>query len=149
VDTPYSQIVYLVFPQDVVGKAIVCSLARKFDLEFNILKAQITPRQEGNMTLELSGDPGAFQLGLDFLRDQGLTVSPADQRIIRDEQSCMHCGVCTALCPTKALHLDLASREVIFESRKCSTCGLCTQVCPVAAMQVRIDNGAEEAAEDA
>ena len=148
-DTPFSQIVYLVFPPDVVGKAIVCSLTRKFDLEFNILKAQITPRQEGAMTLELSGEAGAFQLGLDFLRGQGLKVSPAAQRLIRNEESCMHCGVCTALYPTKALHLDPVSREVIFESKKCSTCGLCIQVCPVCAMQVRIDNGAEETAEDA
>jgi ferredoxin len=148
-DTPYSQIVYLVFPPDVVGKAIVCSLTRKFDLEFNILKAQITPRQEGAMTLELSGDAKAFQSGLDFLRDQGLKVSPAAQRLTRDEQSCMHCGVCTALCPIKALHLDPASLEVVFESGKCSTCGLCTQICPVGAMRVKMDNGAEETSEDA
>ncbi|MBF0481753.1 MAG: 4Fe-4S binding protein [Desulfovibrionaceae bacterium] len=148
-DAPYSQIVYLVFAPDVVGKAIVCSLARKFDLEFNILKAQITPRQEGAMTLELSGSAAAFQAGLDFLRDQGLKVSPAAQRITRDEASCMHCGVCTSLCPARALHLDRVSREVVFESEKCTTCGLCTQVCPVGAMQARIENGAEEAAEDA
>ncbi|MCA1744061.1 MAG: 4Fe-4S binding protein, partial [Desulfovibrionales bacterium] len=55
--------------------------------------------------------------------------------INRDEESCTHCGMCTALCLTKALYLDQDTRMVIFDSSKCTACGMCTKICPVSAMQ--------------
>ena len=59
-----------------------------------------------------------------------------------DIQQCMHCGMCTALCTTKALAVDPQSRTVVFDAEKCSGCGLCVKVCPVQAMEVDMENGA-------
>ncbi len=135
------KVVYLTFPPESSNKPVVCDLARMYQLCFNILKAQITPRHEGQMTLELFGDKQAFDQGLAYLKEQGVGVVPAGQRISRNEESCVHCGVCTALCPTNALRVDIESRLVRFDAEACSACGMCTKVCPVKAMELLFENG--------
>jgi ferredoxin len=137
----HKKVVYLTFPPEASGKPLVCDLARVYQLRFSILKAQITPRHEGQMTIEISGDTQAFDQGLSYLKEHGVGVSPAAQRISRDEALCIHCGVCTALCPTKSLALDLDSRLVTFDAESCSACGMCTKVCPVKAMDILLENG--------
>ncbi|MBU1610281.1 MAG: 4Fe-4S binding protein [Proteobacteria bacterium] len=135
----FRKIVYLTFPPTVSGRPVVCNLAKLFDLSFNILKADISPRQHGAMTLEISGMEDQFELGVNYLKEAGVRITPVAQKIFRAEDDCIHCGACTALCPTEALRLNLASRQVEFEVEKCSACGLCTRICPVKAMTVDLD----------
>jgi L-aspartate semialdehyde sulfurtransferase ferredoxin len=135
------KVYYLTFPPETSNKPVVSDLTRHYDLCFNILKAQITPRQEGQMTLELFGSRDSFEQGLDYLRSNGITIIPIDQKISRDEDSCIHCGACTALCPTRALHIDPDTRLILFDTEKCSACGMCTNVCPVKAMEILLENG--------
>ena len=80
----FRKIVYLTFPPDVVSRPVVSNLTRRFDLGFNILKADITPRQEGNMTLEITGLEENFRKGLDYLKQCHVQVSPVAQKIFRD-----------------------------------------------------------------
>ncbi len=54
-------------------------------------------------------------------------------------QQCMHCGLCTALCPSKALHLNHETRKVDFDREKCTACNMCVTVCPVHAMVMEVD----------
>ncbi len=137
--------IYLTFPPDVSNQPVVCNLARIFDLSFNILRARISPKQEGQMTLEIIGDRKKCREGLRYLKEHGVAITPVAQKIRRVEDSCVHCGLCTALCPTKALRVDLNSREVLFLREKCSACGLCTSLCPVKAMVLETENGIWEA----
>ena len=131
----YRKNIHLTFPPEISGKPIVSDLVRRYDLTVNILKAQITPRKEGYLTLEISGVED------NCLREQDVTVTDVSQRISRDEESCMHCGMCTAICPTSALAMDLEKRLVVFDKERCTACGLCTRVCPVGAMNVEVENG--------
>jgi L-aspartate semialdehyde sulfurtransferase ferredoxin len=144
-ETPQGQtckkVVYLTFPSEASNKPLVCDLARIYQLSFSILRAQITPRQEGQMTIEISGGKESFEQGLAYLKEHGIGVAPVAQRISRDELSCIHCGVCTALCPTKALVLNRQTRLVEFDNEACSACGMCTKVCPVKAMEILFENG--------
>ena len=137
----YRKVVYLTFPSEASNKPVVCDLARVYALGFSILKAQITPRHEGQMTIEITGAREAYERGMAYLKEQGIGVAPAAQRISRDEESCIHCGVCTALCTTKALSLNIETRRVEFDAETCSSCGMCTKVCPVAAMEMLLENG--------
>ena len=132
----FRKIVYLSFPPEVSGRPVVCNLALLFNLSFNILKADISPRHEGSLTLEITGREVDFTKGMSYLKENGVKITPASQKIFRDEEPCMHCGLCTSLCPTKALCVDLDSRLVLFDVEKCSACGMCTRVCPVRAMIV-------------
>jgi ferredoxin len=115
------------------------NLAKRFDLTFNILKARINPKEEGHMVLELSGTEADYKKGISYLQEHGVSVQEVAQSISRDEESCLHCGLCTSLCIAKALRLDLETRLVIFESSRCTACGQCTRICPVNAMHVEIN----------
>lgn len=136
----YRKIVYLTFSPDAARRPHISNLTRMYDLSFNILKAQITPRQEGNMTVEISGSREAYDKGVEYLKEQGVNITPVAQRISRDEDSCIDCGLCTAICPSGALYLDHGSRRICFDTEKCTACGMCTRVCPVNAMNVQLDD---------
>ena len=136
----YRKVVYLTFPPESSGKPLVCDLARVHGLSFSILKAQITPRQEGQMTIEITGEHEAYKRGVAYLQEQGVGVAPVAQRISRDEDSCIHCGMCTAICPVDALYNDRKARLVIFDAERCIGCGACVKVCPVKAMHKEVDD---------
>ncbi|MDD4650341.1 MAG: NIL domain-containing protein [Desulfoplanes sp.] len=135
----YSRIISLSFPPVVSGKPVICNLAKLFDLTFNILKARINPRQEGHLVLELSGQEEDYAKGISYLQEHNIRITPVAQQISRDEESCIHCGVCTALCPTHALHLDPETRRIAFDCDRCTACGQCTRICPVHAMHVEVE----------
>lgn len=135
----HRKIVYLTFPPDASRRPHISNLTRLFDLSFNILKAKITPRQEGYMTVEITGSREAYDKGVNYLKEQGVTITPAAQRISRDEDSCTDCGLCMSLCPTGALYLERPSRRIRFDVEKCTACGLCTRVCPVNAMHIQLE----------
>ena len=135
----FRKIVYLSFPPEESGRGVVCNLTRLFDLSFNILKADISPRHEGTMTLELYGLEESFHKGINYLKENGIRITPVAHKIFRDEESCIHCGLCTAMCPTDALTLDAEDTTIVFSPDKCSACGMCTRVCPVKAMCLDVD----------
>ena len=131
----YSKIIILNFPAEVAQKALVCQLTKKFDLLFNILSARISNKKEGYMVLEISSaSKTAFNKGVKFLKDQGVSVSSPEHQIYKDEEICTHCGACTAVCPTDALYIKRPEMEVIFDKEKCSVCELCVVTCPTRAM---------------
>lgn len=138
----YSKILILRFPFTEVQKPIVCDLARKFDLTFNILNATIFPRKEGLMVLELSGQKKDFKDGVKYLKEQGVKVQNASQEIKRDEALCTHCGACTAVCPTGALSIQRPEMLVNFNQKRCSVCELCITACPPRAILSRPMNSA-------
>ena len=133
----YSKILILRFPKTEVQKPIVCYLAKDYDLTFNILNATILSRKEGVMVLELSGSKKNFRGGVQYLKDQGVTVQNASQEIKRVRAKCTHCGSCTAVCPTGALSIQRPEMSVNFDHKKCSVCELCVPACPPRAMDVR------------
>jgi len=91
------------FPPEIVDQPIVYRLVKDFNLVFNILKAMITPGKEGIMILELSGDKENLEKGLNYLKDVGVDVKTIAQQMAKNEEVCIHCGACTAVCPTGAL----------------------------------------------
>lgn len=135
----YARMLVLRFPKEIVDKPIVTNLVRNYNLSFNILKAQIFPRKEGLMVMELRGNRKDYERGLQYLRDIGVIVESIAQGIRRDEEKCYQCGACTAVCPTGALHIKRPEMEVLFDSERCSACELCVKTCPARAMIVLFD----------
>jgi ferredoxin len=133
----YSQILILHFSRSIVQKPIVCGLVKDYNLIFNILNATILPRKEGRMVLELTGSRKNFKEGVKYLKEQGVQVQTTDQEVRRDIEKCVHCGACTAVCPTSALSVLRTDMTVEFDQEKCSLCELCVPVCPTRAMIVR------------
>jgi len=125
------------FPRILVDQPIVYRLVKDYNLEFNILKASVTPKEEGLLVLELSGEQRDYERGMQYLAGIGVGIQPLSQNVIRNEARCTHCGACITICPTGAFTLELPSRRVNFEAEKCIACGLCIKPCPPRAMEVR------------
>jgi len=131
-----SKRIVLHFPKRMVDRPIVCRLVKDYDLEFNILKASITPEKEGLMVLELSGEQEEYDRGIKYLTKSGVEIQSLSQDVIRNEERCTHCGACITICPTGAFELDPITRWVNFHDEKCLACGLCIKACPPRAMEV-------------
>jgi ferredoxin len=131
-----SKKIVLHFPHKLVDQPIVYKLVKDYNLQFNILKASVTPEEEGLLVLELSGEKKDYDNGVKYLKESGVKVQPLSQDIKRNEEKCTHCGVCVPICPTAALVVDSLTRKVSFYKDKCIACELCIKVCPVRAMEV-------------
>ncbi len=130
--------IVLTFPEDIVTKPITYKLVKDFDLEFNILRAEVTPNIEGKMLIEIKGSSTQIEKGIKYLTQENVSVQEAAKDIILDKEQCVHCGVCTSLCITRALSLDKNSFKLIFDKDKCILCGLCLNSCPVNAIKLKI-----------
>jgi len=135
----YTRIYVLKFPKDVTDQPIVCNLVKQFDIDFNILKADILLQQEGILVLQLKGHKENVTKGIAYLKEQGVVVENLATSMRRDDEKCFQCGACTGICPTGALSMHRPDMAIPFDPEKCTACGLCVPVCPVRAMQVSLD----------
>jgi len=131
-----SRRIVLHFPPRVTGQPVVYRLARDFRLRFNILKASVSPGQEGLLVMELSGKQENYDKGVQFLTEVGVKIQSLSQDVVRDEVRCTDCGACITICPTGAFSLEPKTRKVLFDDSKCVVCGLCVKACPPRAMRV-------------
>ncbi len=131
-----SKRIVLHFPRRLVDRPIIYRLVRDYNLEFNILKASVTPEEEGLMVLELSGEQGEYDNGIKYLTENGVRIQSLSQNVIRNEERCTHCGACITICPTAAFEVDPLTRRVTFYNERCLACGMCIKACPPRAMEV-------------
>lgn len=127
----------LTFPPRQATKAITYHLVKDFDLVPNILRAQIQPGQEGRMLVELTGSREAFQEAVTFLEAEGIAVHPAASDICLDEERCVTCGLCTAVCRPGALSLEPETAALVFDKDECVYCEACVIACPRRAVTLR------------
>jgi ferredoxin len=130
--------IVLHFPQQTIDKPIVSALIRDFALDFNILKASISPGEEGLMILELTGEQKDYDLGIKYLQEAGLEIQSLSQDVLRNEERCTHCGACITMCPTRAFSLEEGTRKVNFDNSRCIVCELCVRACPPRAMELKL-----------
>ena len=131
-----SKRIVLHFPRRLVDRPIVYRLIKDYNLEFNILKASVTPEEEGLLILALSGEQQDYDKGIKYLTQNGVRIQSLSQDFTRNEERCTHCGACITICPTGAFELDPVTRWVNFDNEKCIACGICITACPPRAMEV-------------
>jgi len=132
-----SRKVVLHFPKTLVDKPVICQMVKKYDLEFNILKASVTPDEEGLLVLELTAeDEKELDKATKELKELGVSVQPLSKDVVKNEERCTHCGLCVVYCPTAALYVDEETGEIRFADQKCIGCEICVKICPVKAMEV-------------
>ncbi len=131
-----SQRIVLRFPSALIDRPVISEAIKRFDLDFNILQAQISPQQEGIMVIVLSGDEKMLKNALAWLAKKGVHIQPLKQDIVKNETRCTQCGVCVGLCPTQALFVDKSTAYVRFDPEKCIACLFCVKGCMMHAMEV-------------
>ncbi len=55
-----------------------------------------------------------------------------------EKSACDFCGICEAVCPTKAIALSAGDGELVIDPERCIGCGDCISSCPSAGMLERI-----------
>ncbi len=131
----FSKRIVLHFPKRLVDRSIVSRLVKDYNLDFNILKASITPDEEGLMVLELTGSREDYDKGILYLTETGVRIQSLSQDVTRNEERCTDCGACVTICPTGAFTLEPVTRQVKFDNTKCVACAICINACPPRAMQ--------------
>lgn len=142
----YTRTYFLQYPRETSDQPIIYRLVKQYDVECNILKADIRPQRNGIMVLELKGNRENVRDALDYLQGLGVKAELLATKIHRDEKKCFQCGACTGICPVGALYIQRPEMEVKFDPEKCTGCGLCVTGCPVRAMEVSFDVLADEQA---
>ncbi|NJM47213.1 MAG: 4Fe-4S binding protein [Alkalinema sp. RU_4_3] len=130
--------VTLTFPKRSSQMPVTYRLAKDFNVAANIIRAQVAPNQVGKLVVELSGDIDELDASIDWMRSQDIGVSFTSREIVIDEDSCVHCGLCTGVCPTEALTLDPVSFKLVFGRSKCVVCEQCIPTCPVLAISTNL-----------
>jgi ferredoxin len=128
--------VVLHFPKRMVDEPILFRLIKDYDLQFNILKASITPEAEGLMVVELKGEQKNYDQGVQYLIDSGVKIQALSQDVTRNEERCTNCGACVTVCPAAAFEYEPRTFIVRFNDSKCVACGLCIKACPPRAMEL-------------
>jgi len=104
----------------------------------NIIRAAVAPNQIGKLVLELSGDIDQLDAAIEWMRSQSISVSLALGEILIDEDTCVHCGLCTGVCPTEALTLNPETFRLTFTRSRCIVCEQCVPTCPVQAISTNL-----------
>jgi L-aspartate semialdehyde sulfurtransferase ferredoxin len=124
------------FPKRMIDEPILYRLIKDYNLEFNILKASISPEAEGLMVVELKGDRLNYDRGIQYLIDSGVKIQSLSQDVTRNEERCTSCGACVTVCPAGAFEYKPSTLAVQFNSSKCVACGMCIKACPPRAMEL-------------
>jgi L-aspartate semialdehyde sulfurtransferase ferredoxin len=135
---PMKKRVTLTFPKRYVHTPVTYRLAKDFNVAASIIRAQVTPNQIGTLVVELSGDIDQLDAALDWMRSHDIAVSLASREIAIDEDVCVHCGLCTGICPTEALTLDPQTFKLNFTRSRCVVCEQCIPTCPVQAISTNL-----------
>lgn len=123
---------WLKFSPSLANKAMISDLIKKYDVDFNILRADITPKG-GKMLIEISGKEA--QEGVDYLEHQGLQIIPIKKVVKKDVEMCIDCGACVSLCPVKAICVE-EDWTIEVDNQLCIGCGFCTTSCPTSAIKL-------------
>jgi ferredoxin len=126
----------LTYPPDKVTKPITYHLIKDYDLQINILHADINLHKMGTLIVDIIGEEKNIDDGIAFMEEQGIGCKIFTKTIIWNENNCVHCGACTAVCPSGALMINNTNWELAFEKEKCLVCGLCVKACPLKVINI-------------
>lgn len=128
------QMLLFEFPKEESGHAITYDLIKKFNLKINIIRASIDFNARGFLLVEIEGDEGTIEQGVQFVKENQVDVSVIDSAIRINEDVCVSCGACTAVCAVDALYLN-DDANLVFDKDKCLDCKLCVTACPARAIE--------------
>ena len=134
----YRRNYYIRYPKDISDKPVIYRLVKEYDVEVNILRADILPQREGILIIEMAGTKSNIADSLSYLEKLGVAIERLASRIRRDDERCFQCGACTGVCPVGALYIRRPDMAVMFDAEKCTGCSQCVLICPVRAMEMSI-----------
>lgn len=94
------------FSPTLVEQPLVSKLVRTYDVDINILNADVASGRGGKLVVELSGSEEALKKSVLWLNQTGIIVSEMVKELNFQQEGCINCGACTAVCSPKALSME-------------------------------------------
>lgn len=130
----------LSYSAETASEPILWKLVKEYDIRVNILRAEISPDQEGSMLVEFDvDDESKMQRAIEWIESIGVACVSVAKRLSWDEESCVDCGSCAGVCFSGAIALDRVTWKLEVDRDKCTACGLCVKACPFSCF--RLDFG--------
>ncbi|MDA3845998.1 MAG: 4Fe-4S binding protein [Vallitaleaceae bacterium] len=123
----------LTFPSEESGQSVTYDLIKMFDLKINILRASIESDAKGFLLIDIVGSLDRIDEVTAFLEANHVSATRITAAIQIDEDSCVDCGACTAVCKAGALYMD-KDWSLQFDNEGCLDCKVCIEACPVRAI---------------
>ena len=85
--------------------------------------------------------PHKFKLGITGCRNNCLKAEENDLGVKGgmnpnwQENKCSYCGLCEAICPTKAISVNKVGKNLLLNEKDCNYCGKCVKSCPTNAWE--------------
>jgi anaerobic sulfite reductase subunit C len=85
--------------------------------------------------------PHKFKLGITGCRNNCLKAEENDLGVKGGlkpawvENKCSFCGLCEAVCPTKAIKIEKSNKSLVLDEDACNYCGKCVKACPTSAWE--------------
>jgi len=121
----------LSFPVNRVEEPLTYRLVKDYDVIVNILNADITPGRQGKLLIEMKAPRENIDKAVQYIERMNIECNPVQKSIVLNQDQCIHCGSCSAVCFADALTMNKVSRELIFKPEKCIACELCIKACPL------------------
>jgi ferredoxin len=125
----------LKFPQDIVENPILSETILETGVLMNILRAKVD-YNEGTVVVSIAGDEETQKKVVELLKKKGVEVSRLKKSVVNDEEKCISCGACIAVCPAGAISLN-QDKEILIERDRCHRCGVCVEACPRRSLTIR------------
>ena len=128
--------IVLTFPSRLVDQPITYHLIKDHNLMVNILRANVTPKEEGRLVIEIGGNKKDMESGMNYLNEIGVHVQPLTREVGWHKDRCTQCTACISICPSGAFVVNRKDMSVSFRKEKCIACELCIPICPYRAVEV-------------
>lgn len=122
------------FNPAITTRPLIYDLIQEYGVEVNILRAEINPGAEGYTLMDMTAEEAQLNAAFVYLKQQGVKLVPSKYQVAYDQDKCVHCGACTAVCFSGALTISKPDWQLEFDPEKCISCGLCFPACPLQAL---------------
>jgi ferredoxin len=116
---------------EIVREPLIASVILETSARINIERASIDA-VSGEIVLEVSQEK--CKEVKDAFERKGVKVALLEIPVIRDEEECVHCGACVAICPTGTFRFE--DWRVLTDVGRCIQCGACVVACPHRALKL-------------
>jgi len=132
--------ILLKFSEKIVEQPITSQIILDLKVPINIITAHIDSKG-GEILADVPEE--SMEKVVKAFRSKGATVS-IPKLVEVDNEKCVSCGACVALCPVEAITLA-EDFSIVFNKEKCvgSICSTCVDACPARAIKSAKQNHAE------
>lgn len=127
-------LIEITYTHNTVQKPLVWEMSQRFEIMFNIYRANVDSDLSGHLILEIEGSSKAVHSAVEYLEASGAQVKYLEADILINRGKCTACGACVDLCYTRALRID-DWQQLQLDPSRCIRCYRCIEACPEQAIE--------------